>query len=52
VSEDFHIGGTPRGHPEGALNLEVVKISNENLTTSGGLDAAETALRDSTDGAD
>jgi hypothetical protein len=48
VTEDDHTGG----HPEGAIDLEVTKIASENLTTSGGSDAAKTFLRESTDGVD
>jgi hypothetical protein len=52
VTEGVHIGGTPEGHLKGAVDLEVTKIASENLMTSGGLDATETAPRESTDDAD
>jgi hypothetical protein len=39
-------------HPEGAVNLEVGRITSENLTTSVGLDVLEPVPRESTDDSD
>jgi hypothetical protein len=38
--------------PEGALDAEVARIVNENLSSSDGLDVAEAVLRPSMDGTD
>jgi hypothetical protein len=51
VTKDVHTRAAPGGHPEGAINLDVMKIARENPTTFDGLDAAETILRESTNGA-
>jgi hypothetical protein len=51
VTEDVHTRAAPGGHPKGAVNLEVMKIARENPMTFDGLDAVETILRESTNGA-
>jgi hypothetical protein len=50
--DDVGTDAVPENHPIGAVDLEVVKITSENLKTSYGLDDAKTILKESTDGAD
>jgi hypothetical protein len=52
VTEDVHTEVVFDDHPKGAINLEVTKITSENLMTSDGLDLMKTILRESTDGTD
>jgi hypothetical protein len=50
--ENAPIRASYKGHPEGAVDLKVVRITGENLTMSGGLGAMETVLRETYDGTD
>jgi hypothetical protein len=52
MTEHVHAEATPGGHPEGVVDFEVMKIASENLTTSSGLEGAETISRETPDGAD
>jgi hypothetical protein len=52
VTEGVHIEAISDDHPEGAIDLEVMKIASENLMTSNGLDATKTIPRESTDDTD
>jgi hypothetical protein len=52
VTEDVHTEVVSDDHPKGAIDLEVTKITSENLMTSDGLDLMKTILRESTDGTD
>jgi hypothetical protein len=42
VIENIPVETPSRDHPEGAVDLDVLKIASENLTTSHGLGAVET----------
>jgi hypothetical protein len=52
AAEDICANSVINDHPEGAANAEVVRIANENLMNSDGLDTAELVLRASTNGTD
>jgi hypothetical protein len=49
MTENDHVKTTSEGHPEGAVDLEVMKITSENMMTSNGLGTMENVPRESTD---
>jgi hypothetical protein len=50
--EDAATGASSDDHPNGVVDLEVMRIASKNLMTSDGLGAVETVPRESSDGAD
>jgi hypothetical protein len=55
AADDIHADATIDDHPKEAVDAEVMRITNENLVGSEGLDIAETvpgASMDSTDQAE
>jgi hypothetical protein len=49
VDENVRANAVIDDRPEGTIDAEVTRIRNENVTSSDGLDVAETVLRVSTD---
>jgi hypothetical protein len=49
--ENAPVGASSKENPEGAVDLKVVRIASENVTTSNGLGATETVPRETSDDA-
>jgi hypothetical protein len=52
LTENAPSEAAPGDHPKGAVDIEVVRITSENLTISDGVDVPEPVPRESTDGTD